>query len=114
MNTTLDYFENMTVTGYVNLVWGRDSDGYYYICEITDSYQYSRYGAHETTGIVNFAACTFSRVGFENLVPETVIEELNQSGLIRYVHDVMQLKRLRSSRKCYKNKELPSNNILPL
>lgn len=88
MNPTLDYFENMTVTGYVNLVWGRDSDGYYYICEITDSYQYSRYGAHETTGIVNFAACTFYRVGFEDLVPETVIEELNQSGLIRYVHDV--------------------------
>lgn len=87
LNTTLDYFENMTTADYVNLVWVCDSDGYYYICEITGPYQYSRDDTHERAGIVNFAACTFYRVGFEDLVPESVIAELNQSGVIRYVHD---------------------------
>lgn len=88
LNTTLDYFENMTATNYVNLVWVCDPDGYYYICEITGPYQYSRGNTHETAGIVNFTACTFCRVGFEDLAPESVTEELNLSGVIRYVRDV--------------------------
>lgn len=87
LNTTLDYFENMTTTDYVNLVWVRDSDGYYYICEITGSYQYSRDDAHETAGIVNFAPCTFYRVGFEDLVPQLVLDELREDGVIRFVGD---------------------------
>ena len=85
LNTTLDYFENMTTADYVNLVWVCDSEGYYYICEITGPYQYNRDDAHETAGIVNFASCTFYRVGFEDLVPQPVLDALEKDGVIRFV-----------------------------
>lgn len=88
LNATLDSFENMTAADYVNLVWVRDADGYYYICEITGPYQYSRDDSHERAGIVNFAACTFYRVGFVELVPQPVLNKLEGDGVIQCVLDV--------------------------
>lgn len=88
LNTTLDSFENMTAADYVNLVWVRDADGYYYICEITGPYQYNRDEGHERAGIVNFAACTFYRVGFVDLVPQPVLDRLEGDGVIQCVLDV--------------------------
>lgn len=88
LNATLDSFENMTAADYVNLVWVRDADGYYYICEITGPYQYSRDDSHERAGIVNFAACTFYRVGFVDLVPQPVLDKMEAGGVIQCVLDV--------------------------
>lgn len=88
LNATLDSFENMTAADYVNLVWVRDADGYYYICEIIGPYQYSRDDSHERAGIVNFAACTFYRVGFVDLVPQAVLDKLEGGGVIQCVLDV--------------------------
>lgn len=88
LNATLDSFENMTAADYVNLVWVRDADGYYYICEITGPYQYSRDDSHERAGIVNFAACTFYRVGFVDLVPQAVLDKMEAGGVIQCVLDV--------------------------
>lgn len=88
LNATLDSFENMTASDYVNLVWVRDANGYYYICEITGPYQYSREDSHERAGIVNFASCTFYRVGFVDLVPQPVLDKLEGDGVIQCVLDV--------------------------
>lgn len=95
LNTTLDSFENMTAADYVNLVWVRDSDGYYYICEITGPYQYNRDEDHERAGIVNFAACTFYRVGFVELVPQPVLDKLESGGVIQCVQDVEAIEETR-------------------
>ena len=89
LGDTLDSFENMTAPGssYTHLVWTIDPDGNYYICEITGSYQYKRDEAHDKAGIPNYAECKFYKVGSEDLVPQYIIEELEASGVIRFVHD---------------------------
>jgi hypothetical protein len=89
LGDTLDSFENMTSPGssYTHLVWTVSPDGIYYICEITGGYRYSRSEAHDRAGMVNFAECIFYRVGSEDLVPHFIIDELGESGVIRFVSD---------------------------
>lgn len=86
LDQTLDCFENMTSSERTHLVWTRDSDGDYYVCEITGSYQYNRDDAHEQAGIVNFASCNFYSVG-RDLVPQAVMDALDASGVIQFVRD---------------------------
>lgn len=86
LDRTLDSFENMTSSERTHLVWTRDSNGDYYICEITGDYQYSRDEAHEQAGIVNFASCHFYSVG-RDLVPQAVTDVLKASGVIQFVRD---------------------------
>lgn len=87
LDRTLDSFENMTSSERAHLVWVRDANGDYYICEITGSYQYNRDKAHEQAGIVNFAPCSFYSVG-RDLVPKAVSDALNASGVIQFVRDM--------------------------
>ena len=90
LNDTLDSFENMTTPGssYTHLVWTTGPDGEYYICEITGGYQYSREEGHDEAGIVNFAKCRFYKVGSDDLVPQYIIDEMEGSGVIRFVHNM--------------------------
>jgi len=81
LNAMLDDFENMTSGDYVNLAWTTDPDGNFYICEITGPYQYSKEETHDMAGIVNFAACTFYRIGSADLVPQEVFEGFDANGV---------------------------------
>jgi len=89
LSNTLDDFENITDMGsiYTHLVWVVDPYGYYYICEIVGSYQYSRSAEHDEAGLVNFAASKFYRVGTADLVPAAVIESLADGELVIHLLD---------------------------
>jgi len=93
LNDTLDSFENMTSHGssYTHLVWAVSPDGIYYIFEITGGYRYSRDEAHDRAGMVNFAEGVFYKVGSDDLVPQIIIDEFGESGVIRFVSDTHAL-----------------------
>jgi len=84
LSNTLDDFENITRLDsiYTHLIWVVDPYGYYYICEVTGPYQYSRSPEHDAAGLVNFAECIFYRIGTADLVPPAVIETLSEGELV--------------------------------
>jgi len=84
LSNTLDDFENITKADsiYTHLIWVVDPYGYYYICEITGIYEYSRSPEHDAAGIVNFAECIFYRIGTTDLVPSAVIKSLSEGELV--------------------------------
>ncbi|MCL2819707.1 MAG: zinc ribbon domain-containing protein [Oscillospiraceae bacterium] len=87
LSNTLDDFENITNVDsiYTHLVWVVDPYGYYYICEITGPYEYSRSPEHDEAGLVNFAKCIFYRIGTADLVPSSVIETLSDGELVIHI-----------------------------
>jgi len=89
LSNTLDDFENITKVDsiYTHLIWVVDPYGYYYICEITGPYQYSRSTEHDEAGLVNFAECIFYRIGTADLVPSAVIETLSDGELVIHLLD---------------------------
>lgn len=88
LNTTLDNFENALSTSYTHLVWTVDTEGNYYICEVVPgSYQYSNEEWTYTSGVHNFANCTFYKIGTADLVPQTIIDSLSGKGVINSVND---------------------------
>lgn len=67
-----------------DLCWARDTDGIYYLAEVTGDWEYHDDKDHRAVDIHHFRPCTWYKVGTADQVPASLIEAFRGRALERF------------------------------